>query len=119
MTREHNCPNLMTSNRIKMIFSYLFRRENWRAIVIFAGLAVFTWFAVFGEQGLYQLHRTSRLKAQLKKDITSLKEKITELKKKKELLNDPRHLELTIRQELGYVKPDEVVFQPIGEQQQK
>ena len=84
--------------------------------MIFAGVAFFTWFAIFGDQGLYQLHRTNRLKTQLKKDIVDLKEKITELKNKKELLNDPKHLELIIRQELGYVKPDEVVFQPIGEQ---
>ncbi len=106
----------MVYSKIKTTLAYLFRRENWRAIVIFAGLAAFTWFAVFGEQGLYQLHRTSRLKTQLKEEITSLKGKISELKKKKELLNDPKHLELTIRQELGYVKEDEVVFQPIGEQ---
>lgn len=107
----------MIFNKLKSTFAYLFRRENWRAIFIFAGLAAFTWFAVFGEQGLYQLHRTSRLKAELKKEITDLKGKITELKKKKELLNDPRHLELTIRQELGYVKEGEVVFQPITEPQ--
>ncbi len=107
----------MFFHKITSILAYLFRRENWRAIIIFAGLAAFTWFAVFGEQGLYQLHRTSRLKAQLKEEITSLKGKITELKKKKELLNDPKHLELTIRQELGYVKEGEVVFQPMNQEQ--
>jgi cell division protein FtsB len=106
-------------HRCKTFIIYLFRRENWRALVVFAGLAFFTWFAVFGDQGLYQLHRTARLKAQLKKEIARLKDKIAELKDKKALLNDPKHLELVIRQELGYVKPGEVVFQPIGEAGQK
>ena len=97
---------------MKKIISYLFRRENLRAIAIGVAVIGFVWFAVFGDQGLYRLHRSLKLRAELKQEIAGLKQKVEDLKKEKELLYNPTHLELIIRQELGYVKPGEVVFIP-------
>lgn len=99
----------MITKRIKQI-----KKEHWRPIVICVAAISFLWFAIFGDQGLYHLHKARELGKELKKNITDQKKKIEELGNKKGLLNNPAHLELVIRQELGYVKSGEVVFQQMS-----
>jgi cell division protein FtsB len=96
--------------KFKESLKNIFRRENWRTIAIFAALFGFLWFTIFGDQGLLKLRRSSLLKNQLNQELSAQRLKIEKLKKDKELLENRDHLELTIRQELGYVKPGEVVF---------
>jgi cell division protein FtsB len=105
----------MLKERFKYICSCLFRRENIRSIAIVVGLTIFAWFAIFGDMGLYQLHQSIKLKSDVKNQIEAMQKKIEALKENKILLENPKHLELVIRQELGYVKPDEVVFQKMKE----
>lgn len=95
---------------LKKIYAYIFKRENLKTIGICLAVLSFLWFAIFGDQGLYQLHKSIKLKKELREDIVRLKDRIEHLKQNKKLLNDKDHLELVIRQELGYVKPGEVVF---------
>lgn len=99
---------------MKKIFTYFSNRERLIPLGIGVAFLGFVWFAVFGDQGLYQLHKSTKLRKELKQETVELKKKIENLKETKELLNDPSHLELVIRQELGYVKPGEVVFQQMS-----
>lgn len=103
----------MFKERLKYIFSCLSKRENIRSIAIIIGLTAFAWFAIFGDMGLYQLHLSVKMKSDVRNQIETVKKKIETLKENKILLDNPKHLELVIRQELGYVKPDEVIFQEI------
>lgn len=92
----------------------IFKKENLRAIGIVTAFAGFVWFAVFGNQGLYQLHRSIKLKKEMQAEAVMLKERMERLKTQKDLLTDKEHLEMVIRQELGYVKPGEIVFQQMS-----
>ncbi len=40
-----------------------------------------------------------------------LQARLTELRREERLLHNPRYLETVIRQELGYIRPGEVVYQ--------
>jgi cell division protein FtsB len=101
-------------DHLKKVVSACFKRENIRPISIFLALIFFLWFAVFGNHGLYHLHKSIKMRNSLKEEVGQLKNRIETLKNNKELLNDPSHLEMVIRQELGYVKQDEVVFQQMS-----
>ena len=77
-------------------------------------------FTVFGENGLLNLVRSQKrtqalfLEAErLKKENQKLKEEIERLK------NDPSHIERLAREELGMVKPGELVFQFTEAKEQK
>lgn len=99
----------MIIKRIKQI-----KKEHLLPIAICAAVLSFLWFSIFGDQGLYHLHKANELSKELKKSIEHQKKKIEGLGNKKGLLNNPAHLELVIRQELGYVKSGEVVFQQMS-----
>ena len=101
--------------RLRQIVELLRRREMLVPLLIAVGGLFFAWFAVFGDQGLYQLHKHNKIKAEMQNEIKNLNKKIKDLNREKELLKDPSHLETVIRRELGYVKQGEVVFQQIGE----
>ncbi|MBI2092866.1 MAG: septum formation initiator family protein [Deltaproteobacteria bacterium] len=101
-------------DHLKKVASACFRRENFRPILIFLAVVFFLWFAIFGDHGLYHLHKSVKMRNKLKEEIVQLQNRIQTLKKNKELLNNPSHLEIIIRQELGYVKKDEVIFQQMS-----
>lgn len=108
------------SRRISHMFGFFkkawhyVRERGWLPhVAICTAFLCFLWLAVFGEQGLYDLHKAAKLKVKFGNDIHELNNKIEQLKLQKELLNDPAYLELIIRRELGYVKQGEIVYQQI------
>jgi cell division protein FtsB len=105
---------IMMQDRLKRIIDYSLRKERVAPVLIAAAALLFLWFLIFGDQGLYQLHRSYKLKKQMKNEIAAYQTRVKELKKEREMLNDPEHLEIIIRNELGYVKPGEIVFQQMG-----
>ncbi|PIR20021.1 MAG: hypothetical protein COV45_08590 [Deltaproteobacteria bacterium CG11_big_fil_rev_8_21_14_0_20_47_16] len=81
---------------------------QWAMALLFLA---FCWFAVFGNQGLYTYYSLLNTKKNLITESQTLQAKLDELKKEEKLLHDPRYLEIIIRQELGYIRPGEVIFQ--------
>ncbi|OQA59966.1 MAG: Septum formation initiator [bacterium ADurb.Bin270] len=71
----------------------------------------FFWFLAFGDQGLYQLKELMEMKSKLSLEQKKINEEIDHIAKQKEILSDPKKLEMVIRNELGYIKPGEVVFE--------
>ena len=74
-------------------------------------LALFFWFMVMGDQGVIKFKRLIEMKNNLLAERETLNNDIEVLTKKKILLSNPANLELTIRKELGYVRPGEVIFE--------
>lgn len=81
-----------------------------RVAMIAAG-AIFFCFVVIGDKGIYELRRVFDMKHRLLGERHRLNEDIDRLTKEKEILSDPANLEMTIRSELGYIKPGEIVFE--------
>ena len=58
-----------------------------------------------------------RHEEKLNLEMTDLKSKIEELKKEADLIkNDPAHFEQVVREELGLVKPGEVVYKIVPQE---
>jgi len=89
-----------------------FREElnplQWAMVVLFL---IFCWFAVFGNQGLYTYYSLLSTKKHLITEEHNLQARLDSLKLEEKRLHDPNYLEIIIRQELGYIRPGEVVFQ--------
>ena len=68
-------------------------------------------FTIFGGQGLIKLGEIKKVNHQMKSEIVSLKDQIKDRERQMKLMEDPVYLETVVRQELGYVKPWEVIFQ--------
>lgn len=81
---------------------------QWGMLLFFLA---FCWFAVFGNQGLYTYVSLLNTQKSLIAESQTLQAKATEMKREEKLLHDPRYLEIIIRQELGYIRPGEVVYQ--------
>lgn len=78
-------------------------------VAVISGL--FFWFLVMGDQGVIKLKRLIEMKSNLMAETQSLNVQLDELANRKTLLSDPTNLELTIRNELGYVRPGEIIFE--------
>lgn len=76
-----------------------------------AAVAAFFCFVVLGDKGIYTLRRVFDIKNRLLNERIKLNDDIDRLTKEKEILSDPANLEMTIRSELGYIKPGEIVFE--------
>lgn len=100
--------------RAKKAYRSLKENDQLKPLLLAVAVIFFLWFAIFGEQGLYQLHKSIQLKDELKNRQVELKKKVEQLKLNKELLNNRAYLEQIIRQELGYVKPTETVYQQMN-----
>lgn len=81
---------------------------QWLMLALFVAFSAYT---VFGHKGLYTYYSNRQTKQQLLQHEEELKLKVTTLKREIELLHEPKYLETVIRQELGYIKPGEVIFQ--------
>ena len=76
------------------------------------GILVFLYFP-----GLSKFLRLKHQEERLNQDIADLKSKIEDLKKEEYLIkNDVAHLEQVMRQELGLVKPGEMVYKIMPEE---
>lgn len=81
---------------------------QWGMLLVFLA---FCWFAVFGNQGLYTYYKLLNTREALLLESQTLQARADDLKREEKLLHDPRYLETIIRQELGYIRPGEVVYQ--------
>lgn len=70
----------------------------------------FALFAILGEQGLLKLHQLHQTEERLEEMITDINAENDALATEIALLKDPRYLEKVIRDELGYLRPDEVIY---------
>ena len=80
-------------------------------LLLIVGIAAFFWFLVLGDQGVYQLRKLQVMHDDLASQREKLKGEIESLTYEEKRLEDPRNLEYVIREELGMVKPGEVIFQ--------
>lgn len=80
-------------------------------IAITALVLILSWYTIFGQQGLYRLVELRKINKGMGVEIASLKNQIEEREGKMALFGDSLYLETVVRQELGYVKPGEVIFQ--------
>ena len=67
-------------------------------------------FAVFGDKGLLKLRTMHAMEDRLEGQISSLAQENGRLAHEIDALEDPKHLEHIVREELGYLRPDEVIF---------
>ena len=81
-----------------------------RFSLLIAGGAIL-WFVIWGDQGLYQREKMRYLKTKLERERIELKHEISQLLKEKSLLKNKAMLEMTIRRELGFIKPGEIIFE--------
>lgn len=71
---------------------------------------VFAVVAIFGDQGLLKLRLMNQHEAYLTGQINWIEGENERLTHEIELLEDRRYLEKIVREELGYLRPDEVVY---------
>lgn len=88
-------------------------RAEWNPIqwIMMLFFVAFCWFVVFGNQGLYTYFSLLTTQKTLLEESRTLQAKADDMKREEKLLHDPRYLETIIRQELGYIRPGEVVYQ--------
>ncbi|MBI3599701.1 MAG: septum formation initiator family protein [Nitrospinae bacterium] len=84
-------------------------------IILFASLSFFIFLvltAVFREDGIIKANRLNKKLELLKSDIGNLKRENEKLNREVYALkNDPSYIEKIAREDLGLVKPGEVVFE--------
>ena len=76
----------------------------------------FAIFAVFGDQGLLKLHQMRQTEAQLGERLNEIRTENDRLAQAIAQLKDDAALEKVVREELGYLRPDEVIYY-VGQQQ--
>ena len=86
-------------------------------IVVILVISLFFWFVILGDQGIYKLQKLILMKNRLTMERSQLSDEIDKLSEQKNILSDPANMEMTIRSELGYIKPGEVVFEAKKESQ--
>lgn len=88
-------------------------RTEWNPIqwVMMLLFMAFCWFAVFGNQGLYTYYSLQNTHKNLILENKNMQARLLDLRREEKLLHDPRYIETVIRQELGYIRPGEVVYQ--------
>ena len=96
---------------MKHSFKIIFKIFTPLRVAIILGLGIFFWFLIFGEQGIIELNKLISMRKQLTEQKVTLDKDIKQLSQEKILLNNPKKLELVIRQELGFIKPGEVIYQ--------
>ena len=80
-------------------------------LLLFSVTAIVLGFVIWGDKGIYEREQLRYLNNKLEKERQNILITIKRLQEEKELLSDKRMLENTIRKELGYVKPGEVIFE--------
>lgn len=72
---------------------------------------LFFWFFLFGDQGGIAFRKLLSMKGKLLEERSQLTTEIDELSAQREFLRDPSNLEPVIREELGSIRPGEIIFQ--------
>ncbi len=70
----------------------------------------FALFAVFGNQGLLKLHNMQKTESRLEEMLQDLQRNNAELTHEIEKLQDKEYLESIVRQEMGFLRSDEVIY---------
>lgn len=84
--------------------------RSWLLLATCLGLLLS--FTVFGERGLMRIYELKREKQRVEHNINQLTEENTKMRQTIEALrNDRDYIERIARQDLGLLKPDEVVYQ--------
>lgn len=88
------------------------RRYRFSMVFKWGGLAAlaFTLFAVLGDQGLLKLHQMRLTEAQLGQMVHEVRAENNRLAIEIERLKETPYLEKVVREELGFLRPDEVVY---------
>ncbi len=82
-------------------------------------IAVIVLFAFLYLPGLSKLQELRLEEERLSKDLTDLNQRIQKLQEEKDLLqNDQDYLEKVIREELGLVRPGEMVYKLVPEKEE-
>lgn len=81
-----------------------------RLVAIAAVVGIFL-FVVLGDNGIYQFRRLMEMRTSLSAERARLNEDIDRLTRERAMLADPKNLEPTIRSELGYIRPGEILFE--------
>jgi len=81
-----------------------------RLVVLISVIALF-WFLVLGDKGVYQFRHLLEMKHRLIADRTQMNDEIDRLTHEREVLEDPKNLEMIIRSELGFIRPGEILFE--------
>ncbi|MFH0800584.1 MAG: septum formation initiator family protein [Pseudomonadota bacterium] len=97
--------------RIQTILSSVLHFLTPVRMIVIAVMGAFFWFVILGDKGIYQMRRLLDMKNRLATERRSLNDDIDRLTEEKRLLSDPANLEASVRSELGYIKPGEVVFE--------
>jgi len=82
--------------------------KRWLWIV---GSALFLWLWIFGNQGLYELQKLIHIRQDLQDNRATLEKEKENLKGELKALEGSSYLDHLVRQELGYVKPNEKIVQ--------
>jgi cell division protein FtsB len=93
---------------------YFKKQNNFKLkLVLFLFLVWITWISgIFGNNGLLQAYRLSKVRYELLQRVEALELENQALQVKLEKLkNDSVTQEKTIRQVLGYVRPNELIFE--------
>ncbi|OGQ23377.1 MAG: hypothetical protein A3I05_05430 [Deltaproteobacteria bacterium RIFCSPLOWO2_02_FULL_44_10] len=96
---------------MKHFFTMLGIFFSLKRILIAGAVGIFFGFLLLGDQGVYQLTRLLEMKHSLLSKRKELQQKIKELETEQTLLQEPKNLEMVVREELGLIKPGEILFQ--------
>jgi cell division protein FtsB len=87
------------------------RRQKIMLAVIFIAMFNFLLVILFGDKGLVELQRLGRVYQQLSKGNERLTRENSQMYRSVDRLqNDPAFVENIARQELGMIRPDELIF---------
>ena len=96
--------------RVAPVTAPLWRRRGLHLLLVFVTL-VLVIDALVGEKGLLESMRARRQYEQLERSVEDLKRENARLREQTRLLNeDPAAIESLAREELGLMRPGEIVF---------
>jgi len=96
---------------VKQLIKTIFKIFTPLRVGVILGIAAFFWFLLFGDQGIVEMNKLSMMKKKLIYQKEQLKTDIEKLTREKAALSDSKNLEPVIRNELGYIRPGEVIYQ--------
>ncbi len=98
-------------NYINMFISSLGAIFTPIRLVVLGTIIFAMWFFALGDHGIYELRQLLKLETHLMQQRQQLNDDIDELNALKQQLSQPEQMEMIIRQDLGYIKPGEIIFE--------
>jgi cell division protein FtsB len=95
--------------------------ERQHQLIIWGGVGCFLLLmllAVAGDRGFVDVYEFSRHLERVEQQMAALEAENSRLRQQvSDLQHDPYHIEKLAREDLGLVRPDEIVFEIVGRQQ--